>query len=53
MKKINQKYLFSFPTGVGALLVSKRGQKVLKKHYYGGGTVKISMTRQEHYRFCQ
>ncbi|XP_011177349.2 molybdenum cofactor sulfurase 3 [Zeugodacus cucurbitae] len=38
--------MFGFPTGVGALLVSKRGQSVLHKSYYGGGTVNIAMTRQ-------
>ncbi|XP_037932226.1 molybdenum cofactor sulfurase 3-like, partial [Teleopsis dalmanni] len=38
--------MFGYPTGVGALLVSKRGQNVLNKVYYGGGTVKIAMTRQ-------
>lgn len=32
---------------MGALLVSKRGQKVLRKRYYGGGTVNIAMTRKD------
>ncbi|XP_036344680.1 LOW QUALITY PROTEIN: molybdenum cofactor sulfurase 3-like, partial [Rhagoletis pomonella] len=39
--------MFGFPTGVGALLVSKRGQSVLQKRYYGGGTIDIAMTRQD------
>ncbi|MFW8423601.1 aminotransferase class V-fold PLP-dependent enzyme, partial [Klebsiella pneumoniae] len=34
--------MFGFPTGVGALIVSKRGQQVLRKQYYGGGTVNIA-----------
>ncbi|XP_075155094.1 molybdenum cofactor sulfurase [Haematobia irritans] len=38
--------MFGYPTGVGALIVSKRGQAVLKKTYYGGGTVNIAMTRE-------
>ncbi|XP_054728381.1 molybdenum cofactor sulfurase [Anastrepha obliqua] len=38
--------MFGFPTGVGALLVSKRGQSVLHKRYYGGGTINIAMTRE-------
>lgn len=38
--------LFGYPTGLGALLVSKRGEMVLKKKYYGGGTVKISFSDQ-------
>ncbi|XP_065363795.1 molybdenum cofactor sulfurase [Calliphora vicina] len=37
--------MFGYPTGVGALIVSKRGQSVLLKQYYGGGTVNIAMTR--------
>ncbi|XP_067639765.1 molybdenum cofactor sulfurase 3 isoform X2 [Eurosta solidaginis] len=39
--------MFGFPTGVGALLVSKRGQSVLHKQYYGGGTVNTAMSRQD------
>lgn len=37
--------IFGYPTGLGALLVSKRGAQELQKHYYGGGTVKIALTR--------
>lgn len=36
--------IFGYPTGLGALLVSKRGEKVLEKRYYGGGTVKIALS---------
>lgn len=36
--------IFGYPTGLGALLVSKRGEQVLQKKYYGGGTVKIAMS---------
>ncbi|XP_073830105.1 molybdenum cofactor sulfurase [Musca autumnalis] len=38
--------MFGYPTGVGALIVSKRGQEALEKFYYGGGTVNIAMTRE-------
>ncbi|XP_061390109.1 molybdenum cofactor sulfurase 3, partial [Musca vetustissima] len=38
--------MFGYPTGVGALIVSKRGQEALEKRYYGGGTVNIAMTRE-------
>lgn len=31
--------IFGYPTGVGALLVSRRGEEVLRKRYFGGGTV--------------
>lgn len=37
--------IFGYPTGLGALLVSKRGAERLEKKYYGGGTVKIALTR--------
>lgn len=36
--------IFGFPTGLGALLVRRRAEKFLKKKYYGGGTVKISLS---------
>ncbi|CAG9803707.1 unnamed protein product [Chironomus riparius] len=38
--------IFGHPTGLGALIVSKRGAEKLKKKYYGGGTVKIALTRE-------
>lgn len=37
--------IFGYPTGLGALIVSKRGGEKLEKKYYGGGTVKIALTR--------
>ncbi|CAO1377562.1 unnamed protein product [Diamesa serratosioi] len=37
--------IFGYPTGLGALLVSKRGECMLNKKYYGGGTVKIASSR--------
>lgn len=36
--------IFGYPTGLGAFIVSKRGEQILNKAYYGGGTVKISMS---------
>lgn len=36
--------LFGYPTGLGALLVSRRGEGALAKRYYGGGTVLIAMS---------
>lgn len=36
--------LFGYPTGLGALLVRKRAEDVVKKKYYGGGTVKIALS---------
>lgn len=42
--------LFGYPTGLGALLVSKRGQQVLKKVYHGGGTVDFALNGVEVHR---
>lgn len=36
--------MFGYPTGLGALIVSRRGEQALRKKYYGGGTVKISLS---------
>lgn len=36
--------MFGYPSGLGALLVSKRGEPMLQKRFYGGGTVKISFS---------
>lgn len=36
--------IFGYPTGLGALLVNKRASNVLEKKYYGGGTIKISLS---------
>ncbi|XP_055523536.1 molybdenum cofactor sulfurase 3-like [Wyeomyia smithii] len=38
--------IFGFPTGLGALLVRKDASDLLRKRYYGGGTVKIAMAGQ-------
>uniref|UniRef100_A0A336M3F5 Molybdenum cofactor sulfurase n=1 Tax=Culicoides sonorensis TaxID=179676 RepID=A0A336M3F5_CULSO len=35
--------MFGYPTGLGCLLVSKRGAQVLKKKYFGGGTIKVAL----------
>lgn len=42
--------IFGYPTGLGALIVSKRGEEVLRKNYYGGGTVKIAMSEMNWHR---
>lgn len=38
--------MFGYPTGLGALLVKKSSSHVLKKTYYGGGTVKIALANE-------
>lgn len=36
--------IFGYPSGLGALIVNRRGERMLNKSYYGGGTVKISLS---------
>lgn len=38
--------MFGYPTGLGALLVKKSTLKVLRKDYYGGGTVQSILASQ-------
>lgn len=40
--------IFGYPTGLGALLVHHQSVHVLKKKYFGGGTVAVS-TPQKHF----
>lgn len=35
--------LFGFPTGLGALIIRNDAAKVLKKRYFGGGTIQTSL----------
>ncbi|KAG1662615.1 Molybdenum cofactor sulfurase [Nymphon striatum] len=41
--------IFGYPTGLGALLVHHEAAKVLKKTYFGGGTVSMSVTPARHH----
>ncbi|KAL3836313.1 hypothetical protein ACJMK2_021749 [Sinanodonta woodiana] len=43
--------MFGFPTGLGALLVRNKSAHLLKKVYYGGGTVKVSVANQRFHQF--
>lgn len=36
--------MFGFPSGIGALIVRKESAGVLKKTYFGGGTVFASLS---------
>lgn len=42
--------IFGYPTGLGALLVSRRGQAVLSKKYHGGGTLDFALSNVEVHR---
>eukprot|EP01156_Anaeramoeba_ignava_P018104 Anaeramoba_ignava/a90829_36.p1 GENE.a90829_36~~a90829_36.p1 ORF type:complete len:529 (-),score=167.70 a90829_36:165-1613(-) len=41
--------MFGFPTGIGALIVRNEVTSVMKKHFFGGGTVILSCCD---YNFC-
>lgn len=41
--------MFGYPTGLGALLVKNDSAHVLKKTYFGGGTVAVSLPTQPYY----
>lgn len=43
--------IFGYPTGLGALLVRNKSAHVLKKTYFGGGTVEISLAKQKFHQF--
>lgn len=43
--------LFGYPTGVGALLVKNSCKHLLKKVYFSGGTVEVSIADQRFHRF--
>ncbi|XP_069476626.1 molybdenum cofactor sulfurase [Ambystoma mexicanum] len=38
--------VFGFPTGLGALLVSNKIAPLLRKHYFGGGTIAFYLTNE-------
>ncbi|EFN88009.1 molybdenum cofactor sulfurase 1 [Harpegnathos saltator] len=42
--------MFGYPTGIGALLVKNSSSDVLKKVYYGGGTVDVALASEMFHR---
>ncbi|XP_012536309.2 molybdenum cofactor sulfurase 3 [Monomorium pharaonis] len=42
--------MFGYPTGIGALLVKNSSSDVLKKVYYGGGTVDVALSSERFHR---
>lgn len=41
--------MFGYPTGIGALIVKNSSCKVLKKNYYGGGTVNMILSTENYH----
>jgi molybdenum cofactor sulfurtransferase len=44
--------IFGYPTGLGALLVRRDAVQVLRKRFFGGGTVEVSVSNADFFR-CQ
>ena len=42
--------IFGYPTGLGALLVRKDVLKRLRKRYFGGGAVSVSVADRDFFR---
>ena len=38
--------MFGYPTGLGALLIKNTSEKILKRNYFGGGTVDLALVRK-------
>ncbi|KRZ17977.1 Molybdenum cofactor sulfurase [Trichinella zimbabwensis] len=45
--------MFGFPTGIGALVIRKSSAHLLKKVYYGGGTVEFYLPNTDFHAFRQ
>ncbi|XP_056376754.1 molybdenum cofactor sulfurase isoform X2 [Hyla sarda] len=41
--------IFGFPTGLGALIVSNRIARLLRKNYFGGGTAAAYLSKEDFY----
>lgn len=45
--------IFGYPTGLGALLVRRGTLALMRKQYFGGGTVAASCAETTFFRYCQ
>jgi selenocysteine lyase/cysteine desulfurase len=45
--------IFGYPTGLGALLVRKEALPHLRKSYFGGGTVAVSVAGADFFRYAR
>lgn len=42
--------IFGYPTGLGALLIRRDAVPVLRKRFFGGGTVDVSVSNADFFR---
>lgn len=45
--------IFGYPTGLGALLIRRDVVPVLRKRFFGGGTVEVSVSNADFFRCLQ
>lgn len=50
MQALSYYKIFGYPTGLGALLVRKRAMSLLRKRYFGGGAVSVSVADCDFFR---
>ena len=50
MQALSYYKIFGYPTGLGALLARKDALKVLRKRYFGGGAVAVSVADRNFFR---
>ena len=50
MQALSYYKIFGYPTGLGALLVRKRAMSLLRKRYFGGGAVSVSVADRDFFR---
>ena len=50
MQALSYYKIFGYPTGLGALLARKDALKILRKRYFGGGAVAVSVADRNFFR---
>ncbi len=50
MQALSYYKIFGYPTGLGALLAHKDALKILRKRYFGGGAVAVSVADRNFFR---
>ena len=50
MQALSYYKIFGYPTGLGALLARKEALRMLRKRYFGGGAVAVSVADRNFFR---
>lgn len=51
MQALSYYKIFGYPTGLGALLVRRDALPLLRKRFFGGGTVAVSVADADYHRW--